>query len=355
MAPVGLFAAGANATADTYISSSASTSNFGTSTTINIGNGNTALIQFDLSALPAGLSATNVGKATMTFYVNSVVVGGAVDVSQVTSGWTETGVTFGTRPTFLPPFETGIATSAARQYITVDVTQLVKDWVTGVAPNNGVQISAAVAAPSTVILLDSKETQTTSHPAFLDIVLQSAGPAGPTGPAGPAGPTGPTGPAGVAGPTGATGPAGAAGATGPTGPTGVAGPTGPTGSAGPAGPTGPTGPTGSTGVTGPTGPTGPAGAAGPTGPTGPAGVAGPTGPTGPAGFTRAAGPTGPTGPAGPTGPSGPAGGGLYTASQTPNASTRWLSPTTSNATAITTNPSSFSVSLFNTSCQITSR
>jgi len=43
---MGLFAAGANATADTYISSSATTTNFGTGTAINIGNGNTALIQF---------------------------------------------------------------------------------------------------------------------------------------------------------------------------------------------------------------------------------------------------------------------------------------------------------------------
>ena len=287
LAPVGAWAAGANANADTYISSTAPASNFGTATTINIGSGNTGLIQFDLSGLPAGLAAANIDKATMTFYVNTVAIAGAVDIAQVTSAWTETGVNNGNRPTYLSPFLLGVATTTSRQYVTVDVTQLVKDWVTGVATNFGVQISAAASASTTAIVLDSKENQTTSHPAFLDVVIQSVGPAGPTGPQGTAGASGPAGPTG---PTGPIGTAGAAGPTGPLGPQGVAGPTGPTGPIGTAGAAGPTGPLGPQGVAGPTGPTGPlgaAGAAGPTGPLGPQGVAGPAGPTGPQGANGA--------------------------------------------------------------------
>jgi hypothetical protein len=307
LVPGGAWAAGANAIADTYVSSTSPASNFGTATTISVGGGNTGLIQFDLSGLPAGLAAANINKATMTFYVNTVAIGGSVDIAQVTSAWTEAGVNNSNRPTFLSPFLLGVPTGVSRQYVTVDVTQLVKDWVTGVAQNFGVQISAAAAAPTTAIVLDSKENQTTSHPAFLDVVIQSVGPAGPTGPqgtagaAGPTGPTGPLGPQGVAGPTGPTGPigtAGAAGPTGPLGPQGVAGPTGPTGPIGTAGAAGPTGPLGPQGVAGPTGPTGPqgtAGAAGPTGPLGPQGVPGSPG---------AQGPTGPTGPAGATGANG---------------------------------------------------
>ena len=256
LAPVGAWAAGANANADTYISSTAPASNFGTATTINIGSGNTGLIQFDLSGLPAGLAAANIDKATMTFYVNTVAIAGAVDIAQVTSAWTETGVNNGNRPTYLSPFLLGVATTTSRQYVTVDVTQLVKDWVTGVATNFGVQISAAASASTTAIVLDSKENQTTSHPAFLDVVIQSVGPAGPTGPQGTAGASGPAGPTG---PTGPIGTAGAAGPTGPLGPQGVAGPTGPTGPLGAAGAAGPTGPLGPQGVAGPAGPTGPIG------------------------------------------------------------------------------------------------
>jgi Collagen triple helix repeat (20 copies) len=328
MCPVGAWAQGANASADTYISSVSPGSNYGTGTAINIGGGNTALIQFDLSQLPTGLTADNINKATMTFYVNTVATAGGVDIAQVTGSWIEsgvTGVTYNSRPTFLSPFLINVPTANNRQFVTVDVTQLVKDWVTGVAANNGVQISAAVAQPSTAIVLDSKENQTTSHPAFLDVVIQSVGPQGPTGPQGAAGATGPTGPtgpqgtAGVPGPTGPTGPQGGTGAAGPTGPQGSAGPTGPQGNAGAVGPTGPQGNAGAAGPTGPqgsAGPTGPQGNAGPTGPqgsagpTGPQGSTGAVGPTGPQGNAGAAGPTGPqgnTGPAGPTGPQGNAG------------------------------------------------
>lgn len=242
------WAAGANTSADVHISSTSPNSNYGTATGINVGGGNTALIQFDLSQLPSGLTAAQIAKATMTFYVNSAPVPGAVDLSQVTSAWTESGVTFNTRPTYLAPFASGVATAASRQYVTVDVTTLVQNWVTGGASNYGVQISAAASAPTTALVLDSKENQTTSHPAFLDVVVQSYGPAGPSGPAGATGATGATGLTGATGATGPMGPSGAAGATGPSGPKGA---------------TGATGASGSNGATGATGATGPSGAAGP--------------------------------------------------------------------------------------------
>jgi len=255
LAPMIALAGGANTSADTYVSASSPAVNFGAATTINVGAGNTGLIQFDLTGLPSALTAATIGKATMTLYVNTVAVPGAVDVAQVTSGWSESAVNNNSRPTYLSPFLLGVPTTTSRQYLTLDVTQLVKDWVTGVAPNFGVQISAAASAPTTAIVLDSKENQTTSHPAFLDIVLQSVGPAGPIGPQGLIGPTGPTGPAGSQGVTGLAGP------TGPTGPQGLAGPTGPQGATGLTGTRGPTGPAGSNGLAGAQGPTGPPGPA----------------------------------------------------------------------------------------------
>src|SRR4051794_25761339 len=94
LTPAGLFAAGANTSADTYISSTVTSSNFGTATAVNVGGGNSALIQFDLSGLPAGLTASQINKATMSFYVNSTPVPGSVDIAQVTGAWTETGVNF---------------------------------------------------------------------------------------------------------------------------------------------------------------------------------------------------------------------------------------------------------------------
>jgi len=240
LVPMGAWAAGANSIADASVNSSFPLANWGAAAAIKIGAGNTGLIQFGLSSLPT-LTAPQINKATMSFYVNTVAVAGSVDVSQVTSAWTETGVTYGTRPTFLSAFATGVPMAAAKQWVTVDVTQLVQDWVTGVAPNFGIQISAAAGAPLTSLALDSKENLNTSHPAFLEVVVQSVGPAGPagatgtTGTSGAAGTTGPTGPSGVAGsngPTGATGPTGAAGANGATGTPGANGAAGGAGAGG---------------------------------------------------------------------------------------------------------------------------
>ena len=295
----------ANVAADTYISTTNPSINYGTATTLNVGPTTSVLIQVDLSTLPSGLVASDIQKATLTVYVNKVYVSGALEVSQVTSSWFETTVTQLTAPTSTTPFAS-VPVTASGSYVTFDITSLVQQWVTGSSPNYGVEITAALAQPNTTVNLDSKETVTTSHSAFADVELAS-GVAGPAGPTGPTGATGPAGPAGVAGPTGATGLAGPAGVTGPTGATGPAGVAGPTGATGLAGPAGVTGPTGATGLAGPAGPTGATGLAGPAGVTGPTGATGVAGPAGPAGPTGATGPMGFTGPAGPTGATGAAG------------------------------------------------
>ena len=296
LAPLSGWAAGIVVSGDTYISPGANANlNYGTLTSISVGNGNNALVMMDLGALPAGIDSANISKATLTVFVNKVLVGGGLDFSQITSSWTETAVTYAGRPSTASAFAVNVPVSVSGVYVTVDVTTLVQAWVHGTFPNDGIQISAALASPGTQVILDSKENTTTSHPAFLDVTLVSVGPSGASGPAGPSGPLGP------AGATGPSGPQGTAGAAGPSGPLGPAGATGPSGPQGPAGAAGPSGPLGPAGATGPSGPQGTAGAAGPSGPLGPAGATGPSGPQGPAG---AAGPSGPLGPAGATGPSG---------------------------------------------------
>jgi hypothetical protein len=200
------WAATAPVAADTYISSSNPTLNFGNLTTLNVGGGNSALIGLDLSSLPSGLTAANVQRATLTVFVNKVSTAGSLDFSQVVSAWTESGVTFSGAPAFGPAFQHNISVSTSGSYLTVDITALMQQWVTGAAPNFGVMIQASVAQPGTVIALDSKESTSTSHPAYAEVVLASVGPQGPTGPPGSTGamggpgPQGPTGPAGPAGP-----------------------------------------------------------------------------------------------------------------------------------------------------------
>src|ERR1700688_1067823 len=105
LAPLSSWAAGIVVSADTYISAGANTNlNSGTLTSISVGNGNAALIMMDQSSLPGSLNSANITKATLTVYLNKVLVAGGLDFSQVTSSWTETGVTYTTRPSTASAF-----------------------------------------------------------------------------------------------------------------------------------------------------------------------------------------------------------------------------------------------------------
>lgn len=281
-----LQAADARLAGDTYISSASAASNFGTATNLVVAPGNAALIQFDLSQVPA---SANVASAYLVVYVNKVSPGGTLNFATVTAGWSELGVTFNTQPTVGATFASASA-SVGNTFVLVDVTSVVQSWLATPATNFGIEITGAS------VQIDSKENLSTSHPASLQLTI--TGPAGATGASGAIGPPGATGPTGPAGATGAAGPQGATGPTGPFGPTGPSGAIGAQGLAGPVGPTGPTGPVGATGATGTAGAAGLAGFQGPSGP---------RGPTGPAGVQGGAGATGPTGPFGPAGPVGASG------------------------------------------------
>ncbi|MGI4757725.1 MAG: DNRLRE domain-containing protein, partial [Janthinobacterium lividum] len=141
---------------------------------------------------------------------------------------------------------------AAGQFVSIDVTSAVQQWMNSPSSNYGF----ALLSSDGNVLFDSKENDQTAHSAHLEVSLVSQGAVGPTGATGPAGPVGATGPAGPIGPAGATGlagPIGATGATGLQGPPGATGPSGAAGAPGPQGATGATGPVGATGATGPSG------------------------------------------------------------------------------------------------------
>ncbi|WP_158793455.1 DNRLRE domain-containing protein [Granulicella sp. L60] len=205
-------------TGDAHVSMTRSTTNFGTLSNLYVGNGNTALLQFDLSTLPAGLTSSQVAHATLTVFVNRVNSGGAVNLAPVTSAWNESAVTYATIPAIGAPVN-GFTAANAGQYITLDVTSLVQGWVTAPATNFGLALTSTAAN----LLLDSKENDETGHAASLDITVTSMGATGAQGPQGMQGVQGTAGVNGVPGIPGATGPAGPVGPTGATGANGTLG------------------------------------------------------------------------------------------------------------------------------------
>src|SRR5579862_600370 len=201
--------------ADAHVNSALPAVNSGAISNLNVGGGYTALLQFDLSTLPAGTTAAQVSRATLRLYCNRMDTAGLVRVQPVSGAWAESSVTFATLPSLGTAVQV-VQMGHAGAYVAVDVTALVQGWVTAPATNNGVALTAGTA----VLQFDSKENDLTGHAAVLDVVLASVGAAGATGPAGPVGATG------AQGPPGLMGPAGAAGVQGPQGLVGVQGPPG---------------------------------------------------------------------------------------------------------------------------------
>ena len=217
----GIWAATAPIVGDAHTAASTPATNFGTLGTVNVGGPgpNVGLVQFSLSGLPAGTTGAGIAKATLTLFVNKVNAAGAIDINAAGSSWTESTVTSATAPGLAASVAAGVPVTTAGVYITVDATNLVRNWVDNFTPNHGFVLLANAGAPATNVLFDSKENTASSHPALLDISLAGTGAAGPQGPTGPAGSTGPTGPAGPQGPIGPQGP------VGPVGPAGTSGAT----------------------------------------------------------------------------------------------------------------------------------
>jgi hypothetical protein len=185
--------------ADSYVSSSNATVNYGSAAVLSVGDGASALIAFDLSSLPVGLTASNIEKATLTVFVHKAYTAGALDLAQVTAPWSEALVTSNNRPTTAAAVQS-VPVSASESYVTFDITLLVRQWVIGAAENYGVEIRASAGQPETTVDLDSKESTSTSHSALAEITLVSMGPQGSPGTPGKTGDTGATGPQGPPGP-----------------------------------------------------------------------------------------------------------------------------------------------------------
>jgi len=172
--------------ADTYVSLTNSSTNFGSATLMNVGAGNAGLLQFDLSQVLSQLvssipSSTTpiIGKATLTVFVNRAALSGTLEASPLLNSWSETTVTHSS----LPPIGAvagSTAVSTSGQFVSIDITPIVQGWLSN---NDDTTSSSYVGGDNFglylnspdggVFVLDTKEGTTTSHAAALDIDLAS--------------------------------------------------------------------------------------------------------------------------------------------------------------------------------------
>lgn len=225
--------------ADTQTSQAARTANYGRAFSVSANNltlkHTSGLVRFDLSPLPPGAA---VELATLRLWVNRVSNPGILDVHLADAMWNEATVTgLSAPPVGAQVGSLTVEVPQKNNWLTLDVTSVVQEWIAGTLANNGLALVGDPADPLSVGF-DSKENRLTSHPMELEVYVSAAGPAGPPGPQGPPGEDG------LPGEPGPQGPPGLQGLTGPQGPAGPQGESGPQGSQGPAGPQGPQGPQG---------------------------------------------------------------------------------------------------------------
>src|SRR5580693_7447457 len=77
------FAVEATLVADAHVNSALPAVNSGAISNLNVGGGYTALLQFDLSTLPAGTTATQISRATLRLYCNRMDTAGVVRLQPV--------------------------------------------------------------------------------------------------------------------------------------------------------------------------------------------------------------------------------------------------------------------------------
>ncbi len=124
-------------TADSWLSSrSGETGNHGSDTELRIMAGNRyPLVMFDLSSIPSEATITS---ARMRTYVStSFVSGGTVDAHRITSTWTESGVTWSSRPSYSGTATSSISVTGTGWTPYWDVTSDVLAFRSGTYTNYG--------------------------------------------------------------------------------------------------------------------------------------------------------------------------------------------------------------------------
>jgi hypothetical protein len=184
--------------ADTQVTISSPTTNYGGATYMTLQQNFYCFIKFNLSGIPADAT---VQKAVLRVFMNSPSspVTGSFDVYEIDSPWAEKTITWNNKPP-LGSSATGnmpvpLGAASYQNYVLVDITPLVQNWVNGSIANNG--IALGLTAGNGTYQFDTKEAQGTSHPPELEIAIPGApGPQGSQGPNGLSGPPGPQGPPG---------------------------------------------------------------------------------------------------------------------------------------------------------------
>ncbi len=157
--------------ADSFTNTASPTTNYGSNTLLGVESASqTAYIQFNLSSIPAGYTGSEISKATLKLFVNSVTTAGSFNVDYVNGTWTESTLTANNAPALGKTIAASVPLVAADrgQYLLIDITPALQAWLNGTEPNDGIALVGSSPVNAT---FDSKESASQSHSAELDVVF----------------------------------------------------------------------------------------------------------------------------------------------------------------------------------------
>jgi hypothetical protein len=127
-----------------------------------------AFILFDLDPIP--FQAT-VNRATLRLWVSSILYEGQVEVVPVLGPWNEATLSAQTIPPLGSPVTSeGLGKTNLRQWVDLDVTSLVQQWVSGALLNYGLALQGGATDP-VAVRFDTRENLLSGHLAEIEIVL----------------------------------------------------------------------------------------------------------------------------------------------------------------------------------------
>lgn len=140
-------------------------------------------VRFSLNSLPNFIDATNIEKAVLRIWVSEVRSSGEAELHLINAGWDEYLLTALNAPptSFLGTLD--FTDDDNGQYVTLDVTGVVRDWVNLPSTNFGLAMIPSTSGPL-FIRMDSKENRKTGHGMEIEVALIDVGPEGPQGIAG---------------------------------------------------------------------------------------------------------------------------------------------------------------------------
>ena len=126
---------------DAYIRLSQQNRNTGTAQELEVGNRanreSQGFVRFDLGSLPPSVLGVDVEFAVLKLWVGRVRQAGELAVHPVLGDWDEASLTATTAPLVGSALaSTAVDGADAEHYVTIDVTEQVRDWIDG-APNYG--------------------------------------------------------------------------------------------------------------------------------------------------------------------------------------------------------------------------